>query len=98
MAAAANPQPVCRVAAICGVYRPHSHADVGIGKLLHGYPTDEGLLLPRVQVVSLYLDQVSGADAADAQPAAVCTASTGGRGRADVFLHVNAGVGQRPGG
>ena len=25
-----------RVAAICGVYRPHSHADVGIGKLLHG--------------------------------------------------------------
>ena len=87
-----------RVAAICGVYRPHSHADVGIGKLIHGetltrprghhlstqpwltpprslaccagHPTDEGLLAPRVQVVSLYMDQVADGDIGAATAAA----------------------------
>jgi hypothetical protein len=60
----------CRIACICGVYRPHSHADVGIGKLLHGYPTDEGLLLPRVRVVSLYMDQIDEGDLGVATAAA----------------------------
>jgi hypothetical protein len=59
-----------RVACICGVYRPHSHADVGIGKLIHGCPTDRGLQLPRVQVVSLYIDQIAANDIGVATAAA----------------------------
>ena len=47
-----------KVAAIITEYRPGSHADVLVGKFLRGFPTDEGLLEPRSQIVSMYLDQV----------------------------------------
>ena len=30
------------VAVVASCYRPHSHADVAVGKLLNGYPTDAG--------------------------------------------------------
>jgi hypothetical protein len=33
-----------------------------IGKFCRGFPTDEGVMAPRVDVVSLYTDQVSGFD------------------------------------
>jgi hypothetical protein len=46
-----------RIAAICTVYRPHSHADVIVTKFLKGFPCDEGLLPPRVEIASLYVDQ-----------------------------------------
>lgn len=47
-----------RVAAIVTAYFPQSHADVIVTKLLKGMTTDEGLQLPMVDVVSMYIDQV----------------------------------------
>ena len=47
-----------KVAVVGTVWRPHSHVDVAIGKLLNGIPTDAGLQPPRVKVASIYLDQV----------------------------------------
>tara|TARA_Y100000588_G_scaffold388614_1_gene489205 strand:- start:2666 stop:3868 length:1203 start_codon:yes stop_codon:yes gene_type:complete len=46
-----------KIAAIVTVYRPRSHADVLVGKFLHGFPTDGALLAPRVEIASLYVDQ-----------------------------------------
>jgi hypothetical protein len=46
-----------RIAAIVNVYFPNSHADVIVTKFLKGFPTDEGLLAPRVEIVSMYVDQ-----------------------------------------
>jgi hypothetical protein len=47
-----------RVAAVCTIYYPNSHADVIVTKFLEGLPTDEGFLAPEVEIVSLYLDHV----------------------------------------
>jgi len=47
-----------RIAAIITTYFPHSHADVLVTKFLKGFPTDEGLLPPEVEVVSMYMDQI----------------------------------------
>ena len=46
-----------KIAAIANVYFPGSHADVIVTKYLKGFPTDDGLLPPQVEIVSLYLDQ-----------------------------------------
>ena len=46
-----------KIAAIVTTYRPHSHADVIVTKFLKGFPSDEGLLPPRVDVASFYVDQ-----------------------------------------
>jgi len=46
-----------KIAAIITEYRPNSHADVIVTKFLKGFPTDEGLLTPRVEVASMYVDQ-----------------------------------------
>lgn len=46
-----------QIAAIVTEYRRFSHADVIITKFLKGFPTDQGLLAPRVQIASLYVDQ-----------------------------------------
>src|SRR5205809_2692451 len=51
-----NPQP--RVAAIVTEYRPRSHAENLVNKLLEGYPLFWTPMRPRTQVVSLYTDQV----------------------------------------
>lgn len=51
-----------RIAAIVTEYRPLSHADVLLGKFLDGFPTDDGLRSPRVEVASIYLDQVNATD------------------------------------
>ena len=48
-----------RVAAIVTEYRPRSHADVLVTKLLEGYTMFWTPVQPRVQVVSLYTDQVT---------------------------------------
>lgn len=47
-----------RVAAIVTEYRPNSHADVIVTKLLEGYEFDGVHTPSRLQVASLYLDQV----------------------------------------
>lgn len=51
-----------KIAAIVTEYRPNSHADVLVSKFLMGFPCDDGLHRPRVQVASLYLDQVNASD------------------------------------
>ncbi len=46
-----------KIAAIITEYRPNSHADVVVTKFLKGFPTDDGLIPPRTQIVSMYVDQ-----------------------------------------
>ncbi|MFW5893919.1 MAG: hypothetical protein ACOCUY_02165 [Verrucomicrobiota bacterium] len=46
-----------RIAAICTIYLPFLHADVIVSKFILGFPTDEGIKEPQVDIVSLYLDQ-----------------------------------------
>ncbi|MEE2658983.1 MAG: hypothetical protein VX733_10790 [Candidatus Latescibacterota bacterium] len=47
-----------KVAALITTYYPASHADVIVTKFLKGFPTDDGLRESRVEVASLYLDQI----------------------------------------
>ena len=47
-----------RVAAIATIYYPKSHADVIATKFMKGMSTDEGLMSPEVDLVSLYIDHV----------------------------------------
>ena len=51
-----------KIAAVVTTYFPPSHADVIVGKFVRGFPTDEGLLPPQVDVVSLYMDQIAEED------------------------------------
>ena len=51
-----------RIAAIITQYFRGSHADVLVGKFLDGFPTDDGLLPPRVDIVSMYIDQFTETD------------------------------------
>ena len=46
-----------KIAAIITEYRALSHADVIVTKFLKGFPTDEGMQTPRVEVASMYIDQ-----------------------------------------
>ncbi len=47
-----------RIAAVVTTYHARSHADVLVGKFVRGFPTDEGMLPPLVDIVSLYMDQL----------------------------------------
>lgn len=51
-----------KIAAINTVYFPNSHADVIVTKYMAGYPTDEGHRAPRVELTSIYLDQIEARD------------------------------------
>lgn len=51
-----------KIAAIVTAYYERSHADVIVTKFLQGIPTDDGLLEPEVEIVSLYIDQVDERD------------------------------------
>ena len=51
-----------KIAAIVTEYFAGSHADVIVSKFIHGFATDQGLAAPRVDIASLYIDQVSDAD------------------------------------
>ena len=46
------------VAAIVTTFFPNSHAGVIVPKFLRGFPTDDGLITPRTQLASLYIDQI----------------------------------------
>ena len=47
-----------KIAAVISEYRVSCHADVIVGKFIKGFPTDEGLIEPKVEIVSMYLDQI----------------------------------------
>ena len=47
-----------RVAAIVTTFFPNSHAGVIVPKFLRGFPTDDGLIAPRTQIASLFIDQI----------------------------------------
>jgi hypothetical protein len=47
-----------KIAAIVTTYYPASHADVIVTKFLKGFPTDDGLIPPQVDIASMYLDQI----------------------------------------
>ena len=51
-----------QIAAIITEYRPLSHADVIVTKFMKGFPTDGGLIQPRVDIVSMYVDQFADND------------------------------------
>ena len=51
-----------KIAAVVTCYTKNSHADVIVGKFLRGFPTDDGVIAPKGQVVSLYMDQVGPLD------------------------------------
>ncbi len=58
---AASPQTTParpRIAAIVTTYFPRSHAGILVDKFLRGFPTDEGVLPPRTEIASLYIDQI----------------------------------------
>ena len=52
-----------RIAAIVTTYSPTSHADVIVTKFLKGFPSDDGLIPPEVDIVSMYMDQLHPRDA-----------------------------------
>jgi hypothetical protein len=58
-----------KIAAIITEYRPDSHADVIVTKFLKGFPTDQGLVAPRVKIVSMYVDQFAENDLSRAMAA-----------------------------
>ena len=51
-----------KLAVICTAYREQYHADVIATKFFYGFPTDGGVIPPRVKVVSMYIDQSSSDD------------------------------------
>jgi hypothetical protein len=51
-----------KLAAVVTTYFPYSHADVILTKFMKGIPTDEELREPRVELTSIYLDQIDARD------------------------------------
>ena len=47
-----------KIAAVITEYRVPAHDDVIVGKFIKGFPTDDGLIEPQVDIVSMYLDQI----------------------------------------
>ena len=45
------------IAVIANCYTPNSHADAIVTKFFTGFPSDEGLIPPKVKVVSMYIEQ-----------------------------------------
>ena len=51
-----------KIAAILTTCFTRSHAEVILPKLIKGFPTDDGMLEPKVDLASIYLDQIHEAD------------------------------------
>ena len=47
-----------KIAAIVTTFHSRSHADAILTKFVRGFPTDEGVHPPQVDIVSMYMDQV----------------------------------------
>ena len=47
-----------KIAAILTTCFTRSHAEVILPKLIKGFPTDNGMLEPQVDLASIYLDQI----------------------------------------
>jgi hypothetical protein len=47
-----------RIAVVVTTFFPSSHAGVLASKFLRGFPTDAGLIAPRTEVASLFIDQI----------------------------------------
>lgn len=54
--------PRLRIAAIVTTFFPNSHAGVIVDKFLRGFPTDEGVIPPRTEIASLFIDQIHDRD------------------------------------
>jgi hypothetical protein len=52
------PEGLKKVALIANIYRNSAHADVIATKLFAGIPTDDGMVKPEVQIVSVWIDQI----------------------------------------
>ena len=46
------------IAAILTTCFTRSHAEVILPKLIKGFPTDNGILAPQIDIASIYLDQI----------------------------------------
>ncbi len=57
-----KPAALKRIALIANTYRNSAHADVIGTKLFVGIPTDEGMVAPEVQIVSVWIDQIGAND------------------------------------
>ena len=51
-----------KIAAIVTTFFANSHADVIVTKFARGFPTDDGLLPPQVEIASMYMDQTHAND------------------------------------
>ena len=49
--------PRKKIAAIVTTYFPGSHADLLVSRFVKGFPTGSGVVEPKVDVVSMYIDQ-----------------------------------------
>lgn len=58
----ALPEGIKKVALIANIYRNSAHADVIATKLFAGIPTDDGMVKPEVQIVSVWIDQIGDND------------------------------------
>ncbi|CAG5018718.1 hypothetical protein DYBT9275_06057 [Dyadobacter sp. CECT 9275] len=58
----AAPTALKKVAFIANQYRNSAHADVIGTKLFVGIPTDDGMVAPQVQIVSVWIDQIGAND------------------------------------
>jgi len=47
-----------KIAAILTTCFTRSHAEVILPKLIKGFPTDNGILAPQIDIASIYLDQI----------------------------------------
>ncbi len=51
-----------KIALIANIYRNSAHADVIATKIFAGIPTDDGMVAPEIQVVSVWIDQIGDND------------------------------------
>lgn len=47
-----------KIALIANIYRNSAHADVIATKIFAGIPTDEGMVIPEIEIVSVWIDQI----------------------------------------
>nr|MBI1230029.1 hypothetical protein [Cytophagales bacterium] len=59
LAAASSPKrEKKKIALIANIYRNSAHADVIATKIFAGIPTDEGMVTPEIEIVSVWIDQI----------------------------------------